>query len=134
MSVVIVGGNERMIRRYKELCQQYHCNAKVVIEMNGGLRDIGSPDLVILFTGTVSHKMVNCALCGIRGQNIGLRDIGSPDLVILFTGTVSHKMVNCALCGIRGQNIPVARCHSSSISALRNILETHVGSCHPLPR
>ena len=99
MSVVIVGGNERVIRRYKELCQQYHCNAKVVIEMNGGLRDIGSPDLVILFTGTVSHKMVNCALCGIRGQNI-----------------------------------PVARCHSSSISALRNILETHVGSCHPLPR
>lgn len=99
MSVVIVGGNERMIRRYKELCQQYHCNAKVVIEMNGGLRDIGSPDLVILFTGTVSHKMVNCALCGIRGQNI-----------------------------------PVARCHSSSISALRNILESHVGSCHPLPR
>lgn len=99
MSVVIVGGNERMIRRYKELCQQYHCNAKVVIEMNGGLRDIGSPDLVILFTGTVSHKMVNCALCGIRGLNI-----------------------------------PVARCHSSSISALRNILETHVGSCHPLPR
>lgn len=99
MSVVIVGGNERMIRRYKELCQQYHCNAKVVIEMNGGLRDIGSPDLVILFTGTVSHKMVNCALCGIRGQNI-----------------------------------PVARCHSSSISALRNILETHVGSCHPLPQ
>ena len=99
MSVVIVGGNERMIRRYKELCQQYHCNAKVVIEMNGGLRDIGSPDLVILFTGTVSHKMVNCALCGIRGQNI-----------------------------------PVARCHSSSISALRNILETHAGSCHPLPR
>ena len=99
MSVVIVGGNERMIRRYKELCQQYHCNAKVVIEMNGGLRDIGSPDLVILFTGTVSHKLDNCALCGIRGQNI-----------------------------------PVARCHSSSISALRNILETHVGSCHPLPR
>ena len=99
MSVVIVGGNERMIRRYKELCQQYRCNAKVVIEMNGGLRDIGSPDLVILFTGTVSHKMVNCALCGIRGQNI-----------------------------------PVARCHSSSISALRNILETHVGSYHPLPR
>ena len=43
MSVVIVGGNERMIRRYKELCQQYHCNAKVVIEMNGGLRDIGRP-------------------------------------------------------------------------------------------
>lgn len=99
MSVVIVGGNERMIRRYKELCRQYHCDAKVVIEMNGGLRDMGSPDLVILFTGTVSHKMVNCALCGIRGQNI-----------------------------------PVARCHSSSISALRNILETHVGSCHPLPR
>ena len=38
MSIVIVGGNERMKKK------------------------IGAPDLMILFTGTVSHKMVNCAV------------------------------------------------------------------------
>ena len=31
MSVVIVGGNERMERQYKELCQQYRCHAKVSV-------------------------------------------------------------------------------------------------------
>ena len=29
MSVVILGGNECMERRYKELCQTYRCQAKV---------------------------------------------------------------------------------------------------------
>lgn len=92
MSVVIVGGNERMIRRYKELCEQYNCTAKVIVEMNGALRNMGIPDLLVLFTNTVSHKMVNCALSNIKGQNVS-----------------------------------VARCHSSSMSALRSILDEHVG-------
>ena len=29
MSVVIVGGNECMTRRYKELCAEYNCKAKI---------------------------------------------------------------------------------------------------------
>jgi hypothetical protein len=32
MSVVIVGGNERMIRQYEQLCKSYSCKAKVYIE------------------------------------------------------------------------------------------------------
>ncbi len=91
MSVVIVGGNERMARRYKELCEEYNCSAKVIIQMNGALRNLGNPDLLVLFTNTVSHKMVNCALSGIKGQNVD-----------------------------------VARCHSSSMSALRSILNEHI--------
>ena len=55
MSVVILGGNECMERRYKDLCQSYKCSAKV------------------------------------------------------FTPT------------------RIERCHTSSLSALRNILEKHVG-------
>lgn len=62
MSVVIVGGNECMERRYTELCRSYNCKAKVFLQMNGGLRDFGTPDLLVLFTGTVSHKMIRCAL------------------------------------------------------------------------
>ncbi|MEE1329911.1 MAG: DUF2325 domain-containing protein, partial [Acutalibacteraceae bacterium] len=35
MSVVIVGGNECMERRYKELCLEYSCKAKVYTKMTG---------------------------------------------------------------------------------------------------
>lgn len=65
MSVVIVGGNECMYRRYSELCREYSCKAKIYPKMCNGLKNLGSPDLMILFTDTVSHKMVQCALNGI---------------------------------------------------------------------
>ena len=63
MSVVIVGGNERMERRYKDLCEDFQCRAKVFTKPRGGLRDkVGSPDLMIFFTDTMSHKMLLGAL------------------------------------------------------------------------
>lgn len=63
MSVVIVGGHDRMVSQYKEICKNYNCRAKVFTQMSGNLKDmIGSPDLLILFTNTVSHKMVHCAV------------------------------------------------------------------------
>lgn len=63
MSVVIIGGNERMEYQYKRICKQYKCKAKVFTKMAANLKtQIGRPDLIILFTSTVSHKMVQCAL------------------------------------------------------------------------
>lgn len=63
MSVVIIGGNERMECQYKQICKRYKCKAKVFTRMVGNLKtQIGQPDLIILFTATVSHKMVHCAL------------------------------------------------------------------------
>ena len=90
MSVVIVGGNEFMSRQYINLCGEYKCKAKVYPKMTGGLKNIGNPDLLVLFTNTVSHKMVRCVLSGVQGS-----------------GT------------------KVARSHSSSIAALKSILEEH---------
>ena len=90
MSVVIVGGNERMERQYKELCASYRCEAKVYTKKSG-----------------MSGK------------------VGSPDLLVLFTGTMSHKMLQGTLRAIRGKDMVVARSHSSSMAALRGILETH---------
>ena len=56
----------------------------------------------------------------------GLRNkIGSPDLLVLFTSTMSHKMLHCSLSETRGGNTVIARSHSSSMAALKNILETH---------
>lgn len=49
--------------------------------------------------------------------------IGAPDLLVLFTGTVSHKMIRCVLSECKGQDAPIARCYSSSLSALRSVLE-----------
>lgn len=87
MSVVIVGGNECMTRQYKELCNEYKCKAKVYPKMTNNLKNIGSPDLLVLFTNTVSHKMIRCVM--------------------------------------KGNTTKIARSHSSSMAALKSILEEH---------
>lgn len=92
MSVVIVGGNECMISQYKNLCRAYKCKAKVYF------------------------KMESC-----------VKNIGSPDLLVLFTSTASHKMVHCVLRQAKEQNTKIARSHSSSMTALKDILEKHTG-------
>ena len=63
MSVVIIGGHDRMVSQYKKICRNYKCKAKVFTQMSASLdKQIGSPDLLVLFTNTVSHKMIRCAL------------------------------------------------------------------------
>lgn len=92
MSVVIIGGNERMERLYQEACLAHGCKrAKVFTKVGGEIR----------------------------------KKLGSADLYILFTNTVSHKMVLCALDEAKKCNARVERCHSSSLCALRTILENH---------
>ena len=97
MSIVIVGGNECMACRYREICGEYGFEAKVFCKMRDGMK---------------------CK-------------IGNPDLMILFTRTVSHKMVEMALREARRCNTPVARCHSSSASALKILLEERTPWCAP---
>lgn len=68
MSVVILGGNECMERQYKDLCRSYRCRAKVFIKPSGSLKNkIGNPDLMICFTGALSHKVLQCAQNEIKG-------------------------------------------------------------------
>ena len=93
MSIVIIGGHERMVRQYQDLCQSYRCRAKVFTRMEDGLKN----------------------------------KIGRPDLMVLFTSTMSHKMLYYALNETKNGKTVIARSHSSSLSALRNILCEHVG-------
>ncbi len=59
MSVVIVGGHDRMVRQYMDICKKYNCKSKVFTQMPGNFRNqIGKADLIVLFTSTVSHIMV----------------------------------------------------------------------------
>ena len=47
MSVVIIGGNERMERQYQQICGSYGYKAKVFTKEAGSLkRKIGSPDSI----------------------------------------------------------------------------------------
>lgn len=60
MSVVVVGGNDRMATRYKEICSDFKCKAKVFTQMPADFDSkLGTPDLMVVFTNTCSHKMVN---------------------------------------------------------------------------
>ncbi|MEA5059166.1 MAG: DUF2325 domain-containing protein [Candidatus Pelethousia sp.] len=64
MSVIIIGGNECMERLYEEACLAHgYKRAKVFTKVEGGIKKkLGNAELYILFTNTVSHKMVNSAL------------------------------------------------------------------------
>lgn len=70
MSVVIVGGNECMARRYEELCASYSCTAKVFVKNLRGIQNMGEPDLLVLFTSTMSHKMLHLANGHAKRKNI----------------------------------------------------------------
>ncbi len=70
MSVVIVGGNECMERQYKDICKTYGCKAKIFAKYDSRMNvQMGNPDLMILFTSTVSHKMVRIALTEAKKSN-----------------------------------------------------------------
>lgn len=54
------------------------------------------------------------------------RKLGCPDLMIFFTSTMSHKMAAAALSEIKGLGTVIERSRTSSVTALRGILESHV--------
>ncbi len=70
MSVIIIGGNECMERLYADTCKEHGCKVKVYTKINGEMKKkLANADLYILFTNTVSHKMVQCALCEAKRCN-----------------------------------------------------------------
>ncbi|TCT15388.1 uncharacterized protein DUF2325 [Natranaerovirga pectinivora] len=71
MSIVIVGGHDRMHKEYKGIASKYGHKAKVYTQMPKGFNKmIGSPDGIILFTNAVSHNMVHIALKEAKKKNI----------------------------------------------------------------
>jgi len=78
MSVVIVGGNERMACQYKSICNSHGCKAKVYTKERGSLKTkVGCPDLLIIFMSTVSHSMVTTALDSAKRNNVAVARIQS---------------------------------------------------------
>ena len=91
MSIVIIGGNDCMAGRYKQLCKDRNCKAKVFTQPHGIRDQMGRPDLVVFFTNTVSHKMIHTATAALPVDSTS----------------------------------QIVRCHSSSMSALKKILDQY---------
>lgn len=73
MSIVVVGGHDRMAREYLNLCKKYKFKAKIFTQMKSGLNEnIGNPDCIILLTDIVSHKMAQKAKKEAHRKNIPL--------------------------------------------------------------
>ena len=91
MSVVIVGGNERMVCQYHDICKCHGCKAKIFPKENGAIRKkLGCPDLLILFTNTVSHKMVISATQEAKRNNIPIARIHTSSASALHSVLLSH--------------------------------------------
>ena len=95
MSVVIVGGNERMECQYADICKNYGCKAKIFTKENGSIKKkMGCPDLQILFTNTVSHKMVISASQEARRNNIPIARIHTSSAAALHNVLARHCATN----------------------------------------
>ena len=84
MSVVILGGNERMEKIYMNICKEYGYKAKVFTKENGSFKkQIGKPDLMIFFTNTVSHKMITVASKEAKRNNIPVEKVHTSSIFAL---------------------------------------------------
>ena len=91
MSAVIIGGNECMVRRYQDICKSHGFRAKVFAKENGPMKKkIGTPDLMIVFTGTVSHKMVICAVQEAKRNNVPIVHVHSSSASALQQALSEH--------------------------------------------
>ncbi|MDR0513444.1 MAG: DUF2325 domain-containing protein [Treponema sp.] len=83
MNIVIVGGNERMVCQYSDICKNYGCKAKIFVKENGMKGKLGCPDLLVLFTSTVSHAMVNGVVKEAKRNNIPIARVRSSSATAL---------------------------------------------------
>lgn len=92
MSVVILGGNECMERQYKELCREYKCKAKVFIKPSGTLKNkLGNPDLLICFTGALSHKVLRNAQNELKGSGVAIEHSRTASMAALRAILEKHS-------------------------------------------
>ena len=116
MSVVIVGGNEGMAGQYETICRKYGYKARVYTKENGALKKkLGNPDLLILFTGTVSHKMVISAAQEAKRNRIPLAWVHNSSA---SSGAFPAPKIKArqAVSGYNGMF------HPTTISGLKNLL------------
>lgn len=73
MSIVLVGGHDRMHREYKKVSKGFGHDIKIFTQMKTNFsKRIGAPDGIIIFTNTASHKMVKAASVEAKKSNVNV--------------------------------------------------------------
>ncbi|MDK2918883.1 MAG: hypothetical protein PWQ37_1616 [Candidatus Petromonas sp.] len=102
MSVVIVGGHERMERIYKDTGKKHGCKVKVFTKMERDFhKRIGNPDYILMFTDVTSHKLVNTALKISKKKNIPNLRLHNSSLQTLEKALEQVKGLNVKLSDVR---------------------------------
>ena len=71
MSIILVGGHERMQNKYKDIGKRYGCKMKIFTNMPAKFdKRIGDADAIVLFTNFVSHKMMFTVTREAKKRNI----------------------------------------------------------------
>jgi len=84
----------RMATQYEDICKCYGCKAKVFCKENGSLKKkMGCPDLLILFTSTVSHKMMTAASQEAKRKNVPIAHVNSSSISALRGCLEQHVAV-----------------------------------------
>ena len=73
-----------MVCQYEDVCKSYGCKAKVFVKENGTLKKkLGTPDLLIVFVSTVSHKMVISASQEAKRNRVPIARVQSSSISAL---------------------------------------------------
>lgn len=86
MNVVIVGGHDCMHCQYKKICKNHGCKCKVFTQCPADFQNkIGTPEIIIVFTKTVAHKMLKCACKQAEKNGTAIRYVNSSSANALQT-------------------------------------------------
>ena len=87
-----MANEDNKILEIKDLCKSYQYSAKVISKMGGTLKGrVGNPDLLVLFTDTISHKMLKNAMNEIKGQKTKVARCRSGSLSALRETLELHR-------------------------------------------
>ena len=71
MSLLVIGGHERMEKDYYKLAKNRGYKTKVYTTMSSQVKNsIGSPDAIVIMTSTVSHKLSRIVESQAKKMNI----------------------------------------------------------------
>ena len=71
MSLLVIGGHERMEKDYYKLAKSRGYKTKVYTTMSSQVKNsIGSPDAIVILTSTVSHKLTRIVESQARKMDI----------------------------------------------------------------
>jgi uncharacterized protein (DUF169 family) len=96
-----MGGHDRMVRRYKDICSEFNCDAKVFTQTKNDMESmIGEPDLIILFTNPISHEMAKVARKKALQYSIALEQSHCGSCSALRNILSVHAAAGCSGCKV----------------------------------